>query len=74
MRVSANEYSCTVYTGSKISFGDLTPYLTYAVDQDPRIRFASLQPIQIRIRILPQVLNMWQNQRAFLKLTAVKFF
>ncbi len=27
--VSANEYSCTVYTGAPLNFGDLTPYLTY---------------------------------------------
>ncbi len=29
--VSANEYSCT--HGAQISFGDLTPYLTYAGKQ-----------------------------------------
>ncbi len=28
--VSANEYSCA--HGAQLNFGDLTPYLTYAVD------------------------------------------
>ncbi len=30
--VSANEYSCTLYTGAQINFGDLSPYLTYGVE------------------------------------------
>ncbi len=29
LRGSANEFSCTL--GAKINFGDLTPYLTYAL-------------------------------------------
>jgi hypothetical protein len=31
--VSANEYSCTLYTGAQINFGDLTPYLTYGASE-----------------------------------------
>ncbi len=32
--VLANEYSCTVYTGDQINFGNLTPYLTYTLKRN----------------------------------------